>query len=71
MVATVPDRRTMNIEPLAEMLGISRMKAYDLARRDELPVPVIRLGRRMVVSVAAVDALLGRTKADGGDQPAK
>lgn len=49
----------MTISELAQALGISRPVAYSLAKNDELPVPVIRLGRRMVVSRAAVDALLG------------
>lgn len=53
------ERLTVNIETVAEMLGINRSTAYDLARRDALPVPVIRLGRRMVVSRRALDQLLG------------
>jgi excisionase family DNA binding protein len=60
-------RLTMNIEDLARAIGISRPTAYDLARRDELPVPVIRVGRRLVVSRSAVDELLGRRKPDSGD----
>jgi predicted DNA-binding transcriptional regulator AlpA len=46
------------------MLGISRPVAYELARRDELPVPVIRLGRRMVVSKRALEAVLDARKPD-------
>ena len=53
------DRRTVSIETTARELGMSRGLAYELARRDALPVPVIRLGeRRMVVSRAALDAVL-------------
>ncbi len=52
------ERQTLNIEDVAKRLGINRSTAYDLARRDQLPVPVIRLGRRMVVSRHALDALL-------------
>ena len=37
-----------------------------LAKEDRLPIPVIRLGRRMVVSRAAIDQLLGT----GQSQPA-
>ncbi len=51
-------RQTLNIEDVATVLGINRSTAYELARRDELPVPVIRLGRRMVVSRRAVEELL-------------
>ncbi len=51
-------RDTLDIETVAKRLGINRSTAYDLARRDQLPVPVIRLGRRMVVSRLALDTLL-------------
>ena len=50
---------TLTIAETAELLGISRNLAYSLAKRDELPVKVIRLGeRRMVVSRKALMALL-------------
>jgi len=58
------DRLTLNIEDVARLLGINRSTAYELARRNALPVPVIRLGRRMVVSRRAMEALLG-TPAEG------
>lgn len=63
------DRLTLNIEDVARLLGINRSTAYELARRDALPVPVIRLGRRMVVSRRAMEALLGTDNAAdlGGD----
>ena len=53
------DSLTMSIPEVAKALGISRGLAYDLARRDKLPVRVIRLGKRMVLSRKAVEALLG------------
>jgi len=56
------DSLTMTISEAAEALGISRGLAYDLARRDALPVDVIKLGRRMVLSRKAVEALLGAVK---------
>lgn len=52
------DSLTMTIPEAARVLGISRGLAYDLARRNELPVPVIKLGRRMVLSRKAVEVLL-------------
>ena len=52
------DSLTINIPTAAKFFGISRGLAYDLARRNELPVPVIRLGKRMVLSRKAVEALL-------------
>ena len=54
-----PGRRTMDIPELARVLGIGTRQAYEAARRDDLPVPTIRLGKRMVVSKDAVERLLG------------
>ena len=52
------DSLTMTIPEFAAVCSISRGLAYDLARRDKLPVPVIKLGKRMVLSRKAVEALL-------------
>ena len=49
---------TANLAELAARFNISRTLAYDLAKRDRLPVPVIRLGRRLVVSRAAMERVL-------------
>ena len=53
-----PDRATSTIGEVAAAFGIGRSTAYELAHRDALPVPVIRLGRRLVVSRAALDRVL-------------
>jgi excisionase family DNA binding protein len=42
------------------MLGISRAFAYELVARGELPV--IRLGRRLLVPKAGLLALVGQTQ---------
>jgi len=39
--------------------GWHRDDSYDAAKRGEFPVPVIRVGRRMVVPVAPILRLLG------------
>ena len=53
------DKLTMTIPEVAKALGISRGLAYELAKRDELPVKVLRLGgRRMVVPKRALEDLL-------------
>jgi predicted DNA-binding transcriptional regulator AlpA len=57
-------RETLNIEAAGKVLGISRAVAYELARHDQLPVPVIRLGRRMVVSKRALEEVLATRKDD-------
>ncbi len=57
-------RLTMTVEEAARELGIGRGLAYELARRGELPT--LRLGRRLIVPVAALERLL----ATGDDRPA-
>ncbi|HET8660367.1 MAG TPA: DNA-binding protein [Micromonosporaceae bacterium] len=42
----------------ASIFGLSRTAAYDLARQDDFPVPVIRVGARYRVAVAAILAVL-------------
>ncbi|MFI8567334.1 helix-turn-helix domain-containing protein [Rhodococcus sp. NPDC078407] len=42
-----------------QVLGISRAMVYELAKRDELPFPVLRLGRRYVVPVHGLMEALG------------
>lgn len=64
------DRQTLNIEQAAKVLGISRPVAYRLASEDRLPIPVIRAGRRLLVSRRALDELLDRRHADRGDSVA-
>jgi excisionase family DNA binding protein len=46
----------MSVDDAAEVLGISRSLAYELVRKGELPS--LRLGRRLVVPVRAVEALV-------------
>jgi excisionase family DNA binding protein len=50
---------TCTIEEAARRLGLSRGKAYELARRDALGVPVLRFGRKVLVATRALDRLLG------------
>lgn len=58
-------RLTMNIDDVAPLLGINRSTAYELIRRGTFPLPVIQLGRRVVISRKAVEELLGDSL--GGD----
>jgi excisionase family DNA binding protein len=53
------ERRTVTVEEAAEILGISRGSAYSLAKSGSLPV--VRLGKRLLVPKAALDRLLGET----------
>jgi excisionase family DNA binding protein len=49
-------RLTVSVPEAARILGISRALAYELVARGELPS--LRLGRRLVVPVARLAALL-------------
>ena len=54
---TVHEKATMRVEDAARFLGIGRQLAYDLAKKNELP-GALRLGRRIVVSRAALERFL-------------
>lgn len=62
------DRSTLTVEEAAARLGISRTLAYELARAGRLPVPVLRLGRRVVVSRMALDRVLAADVINHGEQ---
>ena len=50
------DRLTVTVAQAAVMLGISRTSAYERVRRGE--IPTVRLGRRLLVPIARLMALL-------------
>ena len=52
-----PEKRTCSVEEAAEIVGISRSKAYECVRDGTLPS--IRFGRRIVVPVSALLQLIG------------
>lgn len=58
---------TVTIPTVAKCLGIHRVTAYELARRGELGVPVLRLGRTLRVPTAELRRVLGLGLGDGGD----
>ena len=60
------ERETIDLPTLAKRLGIGRRQVYEAARRGDLPVPVIRVGRRLVVSRVAVSRLLGASDSETG-----
>jgi len=60
----VLQRRTYTIEEVADLFGLNRNTAYAMARADELPVPTIKIGKRMFVSRAALDRLLDSPDAE-------
>lgn len=52
-------RQTYNVEEAARLLGIGRNQAYEAARRGDFPT--IRIGKRLLVSKAALDRMLNGT----------
>jgi excisionase family DNA binding protein len=57
------ERRTYTVTEAATVLGISRTSAYERVRAGELPA--LRLGRRIVITRAVVDAMLGGARTYG------
>ena len=62
METMTSSRRTVTVPEAARQLGISRSFAYQAIARGDFPVPVLRIGGRVVVSRAALDRYL-----DGAD----
>ncbi len=62
MIQTDTVRATMTVEEAAALLGISRSAAYRAVAAGQLPT--IRLGRRLLVPTAKLEALLGRSAVD-------
>ncbi len=50
------EKLTMTVAEAARCLGIGRNSAYEAIARGE--IPVIRVGKRLLVPKAALDALL-------------
>ncbi len=60
------DTRTVTVTQAARILGISRGSAYEAAKTGELPV--IRIGKRLLVSMEALDRML-EPKFSGANDP--
>ncbi len=58
-VAPAPiEADTLTLYDLVQRTGLSYTTIYEQARRNRLPVPVIRIGRRYLVSRKAYDAVM-------------
>ena len=57
---------TTDLRTAAAILSIGETKAYQLAKSNKFPVPLIRPGGRYVVPVQPILALLGYAPAAGG-----
>jgi excisionase family DNA binding protein len=51
-----PERQAIKLDEVAKRLGVSRGSAYAAAKRGE--IPTIRIGRLLLVPVAALDRML-------------
>ena len=49
---------TLTIDEFSQRTGINLSAAYELARQNKLPVPVIRIGRLMRISRRAFDEIM-------------
>ena len=56
-------RATMDMAEFQELTGLSRGKVYELAALNALPVRVIKLGKRLMLSRAEVHSWLHAGKA--------
>jgi hypothetical protein len=62
-------RDAFSVEEAGKILGLSRASAFAAANRGD--IPVIRIGKRLIVPRRALERLLGATEADahvGGQQ---
>lgn len=55
-------QKTITIPEAAQELGISRNGAYEAAKRGE--IPIVRIGRRLLVPRDAIDQMLRRALAN-------
>ena len=60
-------RQTLTVEEAAALLGIGRNSAYQAVASGQLPV--IRIGRRLLVPRAALERLLTGMQAPSSDHP--
>jgi hypothetical protein len=60
---------TVDIPTAARILGCGRTLAYELAKCDRFPCPVIRMGRRYLVPTAGLLTVLGLPTPARGDPP--
>lgn len=58
-MSSAPAPAVIDVKSAARRLGISKAYAYDLIRKGQFPVRAIRMGNRIVIPTADLDALLG------------
>ena len=58
--------KVVTVEEAGQWLGIGRSAAYDAIERNELPH--IRIGRRIVVSIRALERMLDGTSSESNTE---
>ena len=61
-----PSRLGISVTEAAELLGISRNQAYELARRDDFPS--LTIGGRIVISLSGLEAWVEKQATGAGVQ---
>lgn len=59
-------RRTVTLDEVAVQLGIAESHVRKQIKRGTFPLPVIRIGRRVLISRDALDLLLSGDKENPG-----
>lgn len=62
------ERLTLTVEETARLLGIGRQLAYDRVKAGE--IPVLKIGRRLLVPRIALEKMLQEPKTMNPDVPA-
>lgn len=56
------DKQTLTVTEAAHILGIGRSAAYEAARSGQ--IPTIRIGKRIIVPLAALERMLETPKSE-------
>ena len=62
-----PVKRTYTVKEAAVLLRVTTDLIYSLIRRQEFPVPILRLGKRVVINKSALDEMLNTNGHEGPD----
>lgn len=61
------ERDTLTLAELASRMGIGKTRAYELAQKNELPIPALRIGREYRFSHRALERWLDSGASDSGN----
>lgn len=63
-VPTAHSREALTLYEIGDLFGLKRTRLYELARKNELPIPVFKVGRTYRASRRVYDELMSATHAD-------